>query len=50
MTVAVEYHQMRVVNQSVNDCLCQDWITKNVVPLTELQVGGDNDALGLITH
>lgn len=36
MTITIEYDQVRMMNQSVNDCFRQNGISEDVIPLTEL--------------
>ena len=48
VTLTGEDHDMGVVDQPVNQCRCQPVVTKNGIPLGELQIGCNNQAPALI--
>lgn len=49
VALAGEDHDMRMVNEAVNECSGEAVVTKDGVPLRELQVGSNNKAFSLIT-
>ena len=49
VALAGEDHNMRMVDQSVNESGGETVIAKNGVPLGELQIGGNYETLTLVT-